>query len=209
MSEKKIKHYNGAHLKGIVRTIEKKTTKDHNKPYLELKVDCRNAKDGNVNAYCRMWGKKNVEEFEQKFKEGDSVHLQGQLVQYEGQQEDKTGNSFNVYKAEPWSADLDERYPYNRATIILTGKVTSIEELEDEYKIGLHVATTSSSGYSNEFMLKIFCPADVDKIKAVLPEYIVEFKCKLKKEEDEYGESIRRLRPVVGKIIIKVADVPF
>jgi len=191
---------NYAHIKGKLKSIEKSESKGGNK-YLSVSVDCRSPKHGTVVAYCNVFNLKAVEQFLETFEKGMEVYLKGSLNQYMGPKSNKLGTSFNVFAGEEWSKE-DDQHNYYRATFVVIGELTEVKDDDGEKTLKVKVTTEGKDDtvYSNNLELNLPSETEMSFGTDLTAGSVYKFVGALQRDEDSYGETIRRLRPVVKRI---------
>ena len=197
-----MKHFNGANVWGVLHEFTKKTT-ENGKAYIEVSVNCPNAKYGNVRVFGRLWGGDKAELFIKSFSPGQKVKLQGNLAQYKGKK-DRTCTNFNFYAAEAWDPESDQ-HKTNRATFILVGEVTSFEDGKDEGRLLISVKREGAA----EEVFEVFIPTQalLDFAYPVIGK-LYRVKGVMAQEADEFGDVVKYSRPVVVEMEEKAADTP-
>ncbi len=189
-----MKHFNAAHIWGVVRDLKKLKSKN-GKPYLELQVDCPSARYGPVRAFCRMWQVEKVDEFVRLCKPTNEVKLSGVLSQYNGR-DGNVKTNFTIFSAEPWNPE-QSRHRHKRAVFILLGEIIDVADEEQETVLTVRL---KREGVDEErFCLYL---SDETLISYGRPEVgrIYRLKGAMVQEEDQWGETRGPLKPVVEEL---------
>lgn len=197
-----MKHFNGANVWGVIHEFAKKTT-EKGKAYIEISVNCPNAKYGNVRVFGRLWGEEKAELFIKAFRPGQKVKLKGNLAQYKGKKE-RTCTNFNFYGVEEWNPESDQ-HKASRATFIIVGEVTAFEDGKDESRLLMAVKREDA----DEEVFEVFIPAQA-LLDFAYPGTGKLYRVKgvMAQEEDEFGDVVKYSRPVVVGMEEKAADTP-
>ncbi len=189
-----MKHFNAAHIWGVVRDLKKLKSKN-GKPYLELQVDCPSARYGQVRVYCRMWKEEKVDEFIQLCKPTNEVKLSGVLSQYNGR-DGNVKTNFTIFAAEPWNPE-QSRHRHKRAVFILLGELMDIADEGQETILTMRLKRENVDEevfylyMSDETLLNYGRPE---------PGRTYRLKGAMCQEEDQWGEALGPLRPVVEEL---------
>lgn len=191
-------HFNRAIIWGEITALDKKTTINKT-PYLDVRVNCRGPY-GRIRAFCRVWGRQQVDEFTAEFQKGSLVRLQGFMGQYRDKK-DRIRTNFAVYQGEPWDPAVDE-HKERRATFILVGVVKGFEEIDGEGALIVAV-TIETEGYgarTEEFEVRVPTEVQLDFKGELAPGRTLRIKGVLAQEEDGYGELKRAARLMAREI---------
>ena len=188
-----MKHYNRAHIFGILDKTEEQLTKNNGNPYLEVIIDCQHEEYGSVRVLAFIWGEENVNYFQSKFSRGDEVRLSGNMQQYTGRGK-ATRTTFNIYIIKT------EKIKERKTTFILVGEV---ESLDSDGNLLLTVKQKKSEKYeAKEDTLKVHAPRELLLELENTPEMgqAVSVKGYIMCPEDEFGEPTGNQQPIVKEL---------
>lgn len=182
-----VSYFNKAVIWGTPGDINERSTKDHKRPYLDMRIACPSDKYGDICVYARMWGDEAIAAFLKAHIENPEglYKFNGVLSQFDREGAKLTG--FHLFK---WAYSEEK---LKRAVFILRGVCTGRDVQEDTISVnwkqkGDHAVDTTFRLYGGAALM---LPGDIVDIKGAL------------KDKDVYFGGSGLLIPYVEEVDVK------